>query len=72
METPLGLLPAQGELNTDGLEIDQEALEELLTVDPDALGNQVPQMEEFLGKFGDRLPEGIERQLEALRARLGD
>ena len=70
VETPLGLLPAQGELNTDGLEIDQEALEELLTVDPDALGNQVPQMEEFLGKFGDRLPDGIERQLEALKQRL--
>jgi phosphoenolpyruvate carboxykinase (GTP) len=70
VETPLGLLPAQGELNTDGLEIDQEALEELLTVDPDALGNQVPQMEEFLGKFGDRLPDGVERQLEALKQRL--
>jgi phosphoenolpyruvate carboxykinase (GTP) len=70
VETPLGLLPAQGELNIEGLDIDPESLEELLTVDPDALGNQMPQMEEFLGKFGDRLPEGIGRQLEALKTRL--
>ncbi len=70
VETPLGLMPAQGELNTEGLEIDPESLEELLTVDPDALREQLPQMEEFLAKFGDRLPDGIERQLEALRQRL--
>ncbi len=70
VETPLGLLPAAGELNTDGLEIDQDALDELLAVDSNALGAQVPQMEEFLAKFGDRLPDGIKHQLDALRQRL--
>ncbi len=70
VETPLGLLPAEGELNIEGLDIDPESLEELLTVDPDALGNQVPQVEEFLGKFGERLPEGIRSQLDSLKQRL--
>jgi phosphoenolpyruvate carboxykinase (GTP) len=70
VETPLGLLPAQGELNVEGLDLEPESLEELLTVDVNALGSQVPQMEEFLGKFGDRLPDGIERQLQALKRRL--
>ncbi len=70
VETPLGLLPAQGELNTGGLKVDDAALDELLRVDPDALREQLPQVEEFLAKFGDRLPDEIQGQLEALKQRL--
>jgi phosphoenolpyruvate carboxykinase (GTP) len=70
VETPLGLLPAEGELNTDGLKIDEAALSELLSVDPDALRGQLPQVEEFLAKFGDRLPDEISGQLDALKERL--
>jgi len=70
VETPLGLLPARGELNTDGLSIDEEALDELLSVDADALREQLPQVEEFLAKFGDRLLDAIQSQLEALKQRL--
>jgi phosphoenolpyruvate carboxykinase (GTP) len=72
VETPLGLLPASGELNTEGLSIGEGALEELLSVDPNALRGQLPQVEEFLARFGDRLPDGIRSQLEALKKRLGD
>ena len=70
VETPLGLLPASGELNAEGLEIEPAALEDLLSVDAGALREQLPQVEEFLAKFGDRLPDGIQGQLEALKARL--
>ena len=70
VETPLGLLPASGELNTEGLKIDEAALSELLSVDPEALRGQLPQVEEFLAKFGDRLPDEIQGQLEALKKRL--
>jgi phosphoenolpyruvate carboxykinase (GTP) len=70
VETPLGLLPAQGELNTEGLKIDDAALSELLSVDPEALRGQLPQVEEFLAKFGDRLANEISGQLEALKQRL--
>jgi phosphoenolpyruvate carboxykinase (GTP) len=72
VETPLGLLPAAGELNVDGLKIDEEALGELLSIDPDALRGQLPQVEEFLAKFGDRLPDELRSQLEALKTRLDD
>ncbi len=70
VETPLGLLPAEGELNTEGLKIDEAALSELLSVDAEALRGQLPQVEEFLARFGDRLPDEISDQLEALKARL--
>jgi phosphoenolpyruvate carboxykinase (GTP) len=71
VETPLGLLPAAGELNIEGLEISDAALEELLRVDPEAVREQLPQVEEFLARFGDRLPDQIGAQLEALKDRLG-
>jgi phosphoenolpyruvate carboxykinase (GTP) len=72
VETPLGLLPAAGELDTEGLRLDDRALEELLSVDDDALRDQLPQVEAFLAKFGDRLPDGSRGQLDALKARLDD
>jgi phosphoenolpyruvate carboxykinase (GTP) len=71
VESAIGLLPAQGELNTDGLDISDEAMEQLLTVDDDALRAQMPQVEEHLARFGDDLPDELKAQLEALKQRLG-
>ena len=70
-ETALGLVPPASEINREGLQLDPAALEELLTVDNEALAEQLPQVEEFLAKFGDDLPEGISNQLQALKQRLG-
>ena len=41
---------------------------ELLRVDPELLHEQLPQVEEHLARFGDRLPDEITEQLEALEA----
>ena len=64
-------MPAAAELNLDGLDISEEALRELTTVDTDALRDEVPQVEEHLAKFGDALPAELTAQLEALKQRLG-
>ena len=71
VDSALGLLPAEGELNTEGLEISAEAMRELLSVDEKALREQLPQIEEHLAQFGDDLPAEIRGQLEALKQRLG-
>jgi phosphoenolpyruvate carboxykinase (GTP) len=71
VETPIGLAPAEGEINTEGLSLSDEAMRNLLTVDEAALRAQLPQVEEHLARFGDDLPEEIGRQLEALKERLG-
>jgi phosphoenolpyruvate carboxykinase (GTP) len=71
VDSPIGLLPAPGELNTDGLDISDEAIEQLLSVDDDALRAQMPQVEEHLARFGDDLPDEIKAQLGALKERLG-
>ncbi len=70
-DTALGLLPAIGDLDLDGLDISADALDAILTVDDDAVRKQVPQMEEHLAKFGDDLPPEIGEQLQALKDRLG-
>ena len=69
-ETPLGLVPAEGDLNTDGLDIDPADLADVLRVDPDALRDQLPQVKEHLATFGDQLPAALRAQLEALEKRL--
>ncbi len=70
-ETPIGLVPAPGELNLDGLDVGDAEMRELTTVDEDALRQELPQVEEHLAKFGDQLPAEITAQLEALKQRLG-
>jgi phosphoenolpyruvate carboxykinase (GTP) len=70
VDSAIGLLPAQGEINTDGLDVSEEAMEQLLSVDDDALRAQMPQLEEHLARFGDDLPVEIQAQLEALKERL--
>jgi phosphoenolpyruvate carboxykinase (GTP) len=70
-ETAIGLVPAPGDLYTGGLDVSAEDLEEVLTVDPDAVRQQLPQVKEHLARFGDRLPAELQAQLEALERRLG-
>jgi phosphoenolpyruvate carboxykinase (GTP) len=71
VETPIGLVPAEGELDFESAGVSEERMRELITVDPEHVREQLPQVEEYLSQFGDRLPEGITRQLEALKQRLG-
>ncbi|MGZ8667023.1 MAG: phosphoenolpyruvate carboxykinase (GTP), partial [Solirubrobacterales bacterium] len=71
VDSAIGLLPAEGDLNTKGLEISAEVMGELLSVDDEALKAQLPQVEEHLARFGDDLPAELRSQLEALKQRLG-
>ena len=70
VESPIGLLPAPGELNTDGLEISDEKVAELLSVEPALIKQQIPQVREHLDRFGDRLPQQLRDQLASLEGRL--
>jgi phosphoenolpyruvate carboxykinase (GTP) len=72
-ETAIGSVPPVGEggIDTSGLEIDRESVEKLLEVDHDAWMEQLPQMHEHYGKFGDALPDELRAQLDELERRLG-
>ncbi|MCB0830862.1 MAG: phosphoenolpyruvate carboxykinase (GTP), partial [Solirubrobacterales bacterium] len=71
VETSLGLLPRVEDLDLDGVDVTPEQMDELLTVDDEAVVAQLPQIEEHLDKFGDSLPAEIRNQFEALKGRLG-
>jgi phosphoenolpyruvate carboxykinase (GTP) len=71
VSSPIGYVPAEGEINTEGLDISAEAMRELITVDEDGLRDELPQVEEHLAAFGDRLPSAVRAQLETLKDRLG-
>jgi phosphoenolpyruvate carboxykinase (GTP) len=70
IETPIGLLPAEGAINTEGLNISDEAMQDLLSVDEDLVRQQLPQVKEHLATFGDKLPAQLSAQLQALEERL--
>ena len=57
-ETPVGVLPTAEELRLDGLEISQEDLDAVLTIDVDRWCQEMRFREEHLRQF-DGLPEEI-------------
>jgi len=69
--TPIGNVPAPADLDTDGLEVADGALEELLEVDAGQWRQEVPLIREHYARFGDRIPVELAEQLEALERRLG-
>ncbi|HKH14567.1 MAG TPA: phosphoenolpyruvate carboxykinase (GTP) [Solirubrobacterales bacterium] len=69
-DTAIGRLPSAEDINTDGLELGDDALDHLLEVDIDEVCQQLPQVEEHLARFGDQLPDEIQAQLQSLKQRL--
>jgi phosphoenolpyruvate carboxykinase (GTP) len=70
VETPIGLLPAAGEIDTTGLDVTPATMQALLDVPRDEWRAEAENMGEFFAKFGKRLPDEIERQRRQLMERL--
>jgi phosphoenolpyruvate carboxykinase (GTP) len=70
-ETPIGLIPPLGGegIDTDGLEVSDADMIELLRVDIEEWRAQLPQFREHLAKF-ENLPTELSAQLDALEERL--
>ncbi|MDO8147146.1 MULTISPECIES: phosphoenolpyruvate carboxykinase (GTP) [unclassified Isoptericola] len=68
--SPLGLLPAPGALDTNGLDLSDEEMAALFDVPTEAWLAETDLTEEFFARFGDHLPEEMTTQLERLRGRL--
>ena len=59
-----------GSLNTDGLDMPDDELEQILAVDAEEWKTEIPPIREFFATFGDRLPAEVGAQLDALEERL--
>ncbi|HKE71250.1 MAG TPA: phosphoenolpyruvate carboxykinase (GTP), partial [Nocardioidaceae bacterium] len=71
VETPIGHVPTPDSLDLDGLDLDRDALTDLLGVDIEEWKAELPQITEWFDKFGDKLPAVLWTELDGLKARLG-
>ena len=73
VETPIGLVPPVGEggIDTDGLDVSEETMAGCSRSTPTAGRRQLPQMHEHFAEFGDKLPDELRDELDALERRLG-
>ncbi|MGK2929464.1 MAG: phosphoenolpyruvate carboxykinase (GTP) [Acidimicrobiales bacterium] len=70
VETPIGLVPTTDAIDTTGLDIDPDVLDELLSVDAESWRQEIPLIEAQFEMIGDRLPDTLRAQLEELEKRL--
>jgi phosphoenolpyruvate carboxykinase (GTP) len=71
VETPIGNLPAEGALDTTGLdEVSRDDFAELLHVDVDGWLNELPLIAEYYDQFGSHLPPELRRELQGMKERL--
>jgi phosphoenolpyruvate carboxykinase (GTP) len=71
VETPIGKLPAEGSLDTKGLQINADDMKSLNSVDKEGWKSELPSIREHYATFGDRLPKALSDELAALERRLG-
>ncbi len=62
VRTPIGTVPADGELRLDGLALDRHALDALLEVDPAGWSEELAAIGDYLRSFGERLPDELHEQ----------
>ncbi|MDH3214231.1 MAG: phosphoenolpyruvate carboxykinase (GTP) [Myxococcales bacterium] len=70
VETPIGDLPAERDLDLSGLDIAPEDLRELLRVDIDDWLAEARGIRRYYDRFGGRVPQALRDELAALEERL--
>jgi len=69
-ETPIGWVPPVEGVDTRGLDVSPAVMQELLNVDVPAWRQELKDVEEFLQRFGDRLPAELSEQHRRISQRL--
>ena len=70
VDTPIGRVPAEGAIDTSGLDIDEATVAKLVAVDPESWRAELPQLEAHYAGLGETVPAALREQLEALDKRL--
>ncbi len=70
VETPVGLVPAPGALDTTGLDMSDEDVAKAIAVNVEDWQKELPLIEEWFAKFGDKLPAPLAAELDGLKERL--
>ena len=70
VDTPIGRLPESADLDTRGLDLPASNIANLLGVDVEGWLAEIPLIREHFARFGKRLPEGLNREVDELEERL--
>ncbi len=70
VETPIGHVPAEGSIDTTGLNLLPGAMQELLSVKNDEWKAELKDQEEFFKMFGSRFPQELTAEWQKLSDRL--
>ncbi len=70
VETPIGFVPRPSDINIEGLDITEDTVKELLTVDKAVWREEVPGIRAFYDKIGDTVPEELRDELALLESKL--
>lgn len=70
VETPIGYLPSSDAIDTNGLDVTDEQMQELLNVDTDEWINEIQSIRDHYERFEDKLPDALSEELVALERRL--
>ncbi|MET0237134.1 MAG: phosphoenolpyruvate carboxykinase (GTP) [Kibdelosporangium sp.] len=69
-ETPIGWVPTIDDIDVSGLDTPRADLEAALKVDPEEWRAEIPMIEEWFAKMGEKLPTSLRDELDALKQRL--
>ncbi len=69
-ETPIGFLPNPADIDTTDLDISDEALNALISIDRDQWRAEIESVGEYLDSYGDRLPESLRQQQQQIAKEL--
>jgi len=70
VDTPIGRLPAPADIDIKGLDVSTENVTKLLTVDKEGWTAEIPLIREFFAKFGGRMPDALNEEVNQLEQRL--
>ncbi|WP_086786876.1 phosphoenolpyruvate carboxykinase (GTP) [Crossiella equi] len=70
-ETPIGHVPTAADLDLSGLDAPVEDIEAALEVNVEEWRAELPLIEEWFDKIGDKVPSSLRDELAALKQRLG-
>ncbi|MGI6667932.1 MAG: phosphoenolpyruvate carboxykinase (GTP) [Acetivibrionales bacterium] len=70
VKTPIGYMPTPDAIDTDGLDVSEADMHELLKVNKDEWLMEVESIRQHYAGYGEKLPKELHEQLDALEKRL--
>lgn len=70
LETPIGIIPAPNAIDLSNLNVTPQTMKTLLHVDLEEWKKEAAELKQYFELFGNKLPQGIKDELQALETRL--